>query len=77
MNILRMSRTAAVALTAGLFFGMSNLAGAAPDKWEYLVVTGALKMRNLEQMLNARGAEGWELVTFTRNDVAVFKRETR
>lgn len=50
---------------------------AAPPKWEYLVVTAALQNRPLEQLLNARGAEGWELVAFTRKDVAVFKRRAR
>jgi len=52
-------------------------AQAQPAKWEYLVVAAALKNRGLEQMLNARGAEGWELVAFTRKDVAVFKRKAR
>lgn len=46
-------------------------------KWEYLAVSAGMQNRNLEQMLNARGAEGWELVGFTRKDVAVFKRAVR
>ncbi len=46
-------------------------------KWEYLVVSAGLKNWNLEQMLNARGAEGWELVALTRKDVAIFKRVAR
>jgi hypothetical protein len=50
---------------------------ARTPKWEYLVVSAGLQNRNLEQMLNARGAEGWELVTVTRKDVAIFKREAR
>jgi hypothetical protein len=53
------------------------LAGAAeakPPRWEYLVVNAGLKNRPLEQMLNEQGKAGWELVAFTRNSVAVFKR---
>lgn len=41
------------------------------------MVSAALNNRNLEQMLNARGLEGWELVGFTRKDVAVFKRAVK
>jgi hypothetical protein len=41
------------------------------------VVSAGLKNRNLEQMLNARGSEGWELVALTRKDVAIFKRAAR
>lgn len=52
-------------------------AHAQSPKWEYLAVSAALNNRNLEQMLDARGAEGWELVAFTRKDVAVFKRKAR
>jgi len=54
-----------------------SAAQAQSAKWEYLVISAALQNRNLEQMLNARGAEGWELVAFTRKDVAVFKRKAR
>jgi hypothetical protein len=53
------------------------VAEARTPKWEYLVVNAGLQNRNLEQMLNARGAEGWELVALTRKDVAIFKREAR
>jgi len=56
---------------------MSSWAEAKPPKWEYLVVSAALNNRSLEQVLNARGAEGWELVAFTRKDVAIFKRTRR
>lgn len=52
-------------------------AEARPPKWEYTAVSAALNNRNLEQLLNARGAEGWELVAFTRKDVAIFKRPAR
>ena len=31
-------------------------------KWEYLAVSAGMQNRDLEQMLNARGVEGWELV---------------
>ena len=75
--MLRNPRMMAATLTAGLFLGLSPLAEARAPKWEYLVVTGALKIRNLEQMMNARGAEGWELVAFTSRDVAIFKRKAR
>lgn len=49
-------------------------AEAGPPRWEYLVINGGLKNRPLEQMLNEQGKAGWELVAFTRNSVAVFKR---
>ena len=52
-------------------------AEARAPKWEYLVVSAALKNRNLERLMNARGAEGWELIAFTRKDVAIFKRKAR
>lgn len=61
----------------GLCSASISAAQAQSAKWEYLVVSAALQNRNLEQMLNARGAEGWELVSFTRKDVAVFKRKAR
>ena len=54
-----------------------GIAEARAPKWEYAVVSAGLNNRNLEQMLNARGAEGWELVALTRKDVAIFKREAR
>ena len=74
MIALGKSRMMAVALAAGVFLGLSSMAEARTPKWEYLVLSAGMKNRNLEQMLNARGAEGWELVGFTRKDVAVFKR---
>jgi len=60
-----------------VFLVAAGTAHAQSPKWEYLVVSAALNNRNLEQMLDARGAEGWELVAFTRKDVAVFKRKAR
>jgi len=54
-----------------------GVAEARTPNWDYLVVNAGLNNRNLEQMLNARGAEGWELVAFTRKDVAIFKRKAR
>jgi hypothetical protein len=66
-----------ILLAVVMLAAFSTGAQAQSAKWEYLVVTAALKNRNLEQMLNARGAEGWELVAFTRKDVAVFKRKAR
>ena len=77
MNMLRNPRMMAATLAAGLFLGLSPLAEARTPKWEYLAVSAGMQNRNLEQMLNARGAEGWELVGFTRKDVAVFKRAVR
>ncbi len=77
INVLRKSRMVAVALAAGFFLGMSSWAEARTPKWEYLVVSAAMKNRSLEQMLNARGTEGWELVALTRKDVAIFKRVVR
>ena len=55
-------------------FASVGVAEARTPKWEYLVVSAGLQNRNLEQMLNARGAEGWELVALTRKDVVIFKR---
>lgn len=75
--MLRNPRMMAATLTAGLFLGLSPLAEARTPKWEYLVVSAALNNRNLGEMLSARGAEGWELVGFTRKDVAVFKRAVK
>jgi hypothetical protein len=62
---------------ASLCLASISAAQAQSAKWEYLVISAALQNRHLEQMLNARGAEGWELVAFTRKDVAVFKRKAR
>ena len=64
-------------MLVGVCFASVGVAEAQSPKWEYLVISAALNNRNLEQLLNARGAEGWELVTFTRKDVAVFKRKAR
>lgn len=50
---------------------------AKPVKWEYLVVSAAVNTRNLDLLLNNQGAQGWELVAFTRKDVAVFKRPAK
>ena len=64
-------------VAAVVFAGLLSSAQAQSVKWEYLVVSAALKNRSLEQLMNARGAEGWELVAFTRKDVAIFKRKAR
>jgi len=64
-----------VVLTAVVFlFASVAMAGAKPPRWEYLVISAALKNQPLQQMLNNHGAQGWELVAFTPNSVAVFKR---
>ena len=60
-----------------VFLALMTVAEAQSPTWEYLAVNAGLNNRNLEQMLNARGAEGWELVAFTRKDVAIFKRKER
>lgn len=72
-----MKPTLSSLLAVLLFFAFLCSAEAGPRKWEYMVVSAALNNRNLEQALNARGAEGWELVAFTRKDVAIFKRAAR
>ena len=77
MNMLRNPRMMVATLAAGLFLGLSQLAEARTPKWEYLVVSAALNNRNLGEMLSARGLDGWDLVGFTRKDVAVFKRAVR
>jgi len=77
MQSLRNSRVNSAAVAAVLFFAIAPLAEARTPKWEYLAVSAGMQNRSLEQMLNARGAEGWELVGFTRKDVAVFKRVVR
>ena len=64
-------------MLVAVFLAAAGTAQAQSPKWQYLVVNAALNNRNLEQMLDARGAEGWELVAFTRKDVAVFKRKAR
>jgi hypothetical protein len=61
-------------MLVGVVLSSVGVAEAKAPKWDYLVVSAGLNNRNLEQMLNERGAEGWELVAFTRKDVAVFKR---
>lgn len=64
-------------LVAFAILTFATVAQAQSAKWEYLVVSAALKNRNLERLMNERGAEGWELVAFTRKDVAIFKRKAR
>lgn len=64
-------------LAAIFLLAAAPTAVADPPKWEYLAVNAAVQTVALERLLNARGAEGWELVGFTRKDVAVFKRRAR
>ena len=42
--------------------------------WEYQVVSAGLNNRRLELLLNEKGAEGWELVQISSNNIAIFKR---
>lgn len=72
-----MNNSLRAVLAVVVLLGFLSSAEAQSAKWEYLVVGAALKNRNLEQVLNARGAEGWELVALTRKDVAIFKRKVR
>lgn len=72
-----MKSLCSILLATLMVAAFSGNAQAQSAKWEYLVVSAALKNRNLERLMNARGAEGWELVAFTRKDVAIFKRKTR
>ncbi len=66
-----------MALAMVLFVAALSPVEAGPAKWDYLAVSAALNNRSLEALLNARGAEGWELVAFTGKDVAIFKRKAR
>jgi hypothetical protein len=61
-------------MLVGVVLSSVGVAEAKAPKWDCLVVSAGLNNRNLEQMLNERGAEGWELAAFTRKDVAVYKR---
>ena len=74
---ISMPRMHIAILALAVFVCLAPAAQAGPTKWEYLVVSAGLNNRSLEQMLDARGAEGWELVAFTRKDVAVFKRKVQ
>ena len=42
--------------------------------WEYRVVHAGLNARQLENLLNTNGSDGWELVQINSNGVAIFKR---
>jgi len=42
--------------------------------WEYQVVSAGLNNRRLELLLNEKGAQGWELVQISSNNIAIFKR---
>lgn len=77
MNPAPLLRPVTVFLLALVFLASVPPAAARSPKWEYLVVNATMKNPNLQRMLDARGAEGWELVAFTRKDVAVFKRTSR
>jgi hypothetical protein len=77
MKMFRFFRVPVAAVVVGVMMSLSSPCEARSPNWEYLVVNAGLKNRNLELMLNERGAEGWELVAVTRKDVAVFKRVAR
>lgn len=50
-------------------------AEAQTARWEYAVVNAKLTNRVLEQMLNDRAVQGWELVQITDRGIAIFKRK--
>ena len=66
-----------ISLFLGLtfIFLFSCVADARPVKWEYTVVNAGLANRQLENLLNSYGLEGWELVQINSSGIAIFKRQ--
>lgn len=52
-------------------------ADARPVKWEYRVIHAHFDNRQLENLLNSQGMEGWELVQINTKGVAIFKRQKK
>ena len=46
-------------------------------KWEYTVIPAGYATRQLQNLLNSYGAEGWELVQINVHGVAIFKRQKK
>ncbi len=68
-----------ISLFVGLtfIFLFSCVAEARPVKWEYTVIPAGYATRQLQNLLNSYGAEGWELVQINVHGVAIFKRQKR
>ncbi len=72
----------AVALTALLAVAGASLWAGAQDssqatQWEYFTLTASSRDADFRTKLNARGDEGWELVTFVPSgdfQIYIFKR---
>ncbi len=68
-------RRQGLALLAGCAIFLALPCGAyAKSKWEYRVVNANMLNRQLENLLNTNGAQGWELVQINSAGVAIFKR---
>jgi hypothetical protein len=68
-----------ISLLVGLtfIFLFSCVAEARTVKWEYTVIPAGYAPRQLQNLLNSYGLEGWELVQINVHGVAVLKREKR
>ncbi len=73
MKQLRLFLFPAVLLSAVLLTA-SPVEAQTVVQFEYLVVNAQLANRDLQNLLNARGQEGWELVQINARGVAVLKR---
>jgi hypothetical protein len=63
-----------IALCVSLYFARPGVhAAPAPPTWEYKV---QIKKCNDEKILNALGAEGWELTTYSQWPVAMSTVDT-
>ena len=64
-----------IALCVSLYFvnANSHAAAPAPQTWEYKV---QIKKCNDEKTINALGAEGWELTTYSQWPVALSTIDT-
>ena len=63
-----------IALCVSLYFARPGVhAAPAPQTWEYKV---QIKKCNDEKTLNALGAEGWELTTYSQWPVAMSTVDT-
>jgi hypothetical protein len=53
------------------------VADARPVKWEYTVIPAGYAPRQLQNLLNSYGLDGWELVQINERGVAIFKRQKK